>query len=903
MPHATVRTRIARGLARLRTDLDAQGENGRQRWAPAICALAASRRTAAATSPLLGTLAMKKLTATLAVLLMLALGLGIAWWPGAAPPPNTNSVQAPGIAAVTLERDDPDDGAPAEPTRREVTHSPTVLATVPVFPGERGFGSVDGILADANGKPMPAIEIRAEPLHGTLPPGVHLRDDRTAPTTVTDALGAFRFERVAAGPTRLRASLEPGRCASRDMIVADGRHEGPVHLRPRRGDIGDDVAIRVLDRNARPVAGALVEVFAWSADERRNAPPADPAVEPLCRGRTDEGGVFAAHGHTLRSGFVFASAADGAQGRTPLQLDGTSRSPSPHEVTVQLRPPGRLSGRLVGLPPQRLDGATISAHAVAREGIQWGGSRRFDARVRDSAFAFDALPSGLYGFTLTSAQGIRLVARPWGHDTATPQTNSALMTVANAPSGGETEIELEVADAAGLRGRVHSGGSPLAGATVRAVYAPRTSNQTSGFVLRGVHVWRFDRSWENCPSDPLTHVATTTDATGRYALPNLQPGIHRVEVLAPGYALERRTEVPIAEGEVLELDHDLPAAGVLQVAGLDLGYVGVTRAGDDGALQIAIANRDFVTFWGLPEGDYDVHRFHSDPSVDLHFLGRAHVEAGRTTWLDLRAASVGGVLTGRVTAAGQPAADALIQRISTSTRTDAFGAFRLENAHPFRLGPSLMSSRLQLTYGGVRSSWILPGEGTAAAVDLPIDLGAHRLTVEATDASGRPATVRLELQHRDGEPESGCDHVELQATVPLTGRTFGPFPPRPLQGRAVFEDGYAAQIEIPSDTETFRITRDAVAALRVTVRKQGQPISGARVFAHRWKGAGAPPDDDREFYDNGEQYDGKTAADGSAEILVPFGHYLVTVNLMFMPGATRRLVVDARTKSLDVELE
>ena len=886
VPAATVRTRLLRGLHQLRGELEQRSQGLRHGWLLPLMSWAAPASRAAAGS-VLGGMVMKKVVAAALLLLMLGLSVVLLW------PPAIDLGSAPAdrvlrsVAAVREQSEAVPPAAVSNDTSERVAAGAKCIdgSIVLRYPAERGVGSVFGSLVDASGKPMVAVAITAVPIHGTLPPRVQLRDDRIAlPVASTDANGNFRIDDVPGGPCWVRAALADGGRAEQEVIVAAAQQTGPVSLWRREPDARQVVVGSVVDRDGQPVPGADVDLFLWSASEQFANALEDPRREPIARGVTDEHGRFRFANLELRAGHVFASTPDGRCGRAFREYA--------EDLRIELQPPAALRATLHGVDAEQLKGAVLSAHAMNRAGLSFGGSRCFDAPVVGDACQFEALPPGRYGFTLHGPRGVCLLEVPVAVGPQDRQDHGAWMQSIVVKPGVRADVQLDVAIAAGLRGRVHHDGVPVRGARVRAVLPPPGSGYASDFVLHGALVWRFDEASENAPGDAMMHATATTDANGCYELPSLRPGKHRVEVVANGYAFDVRLGVPLLAGEVCKIDHALQPGGVLQVAALELGYVGVRPVGAAKAAMICIANRDFVTFAGLSPGTYEVARYHSDAAVLPRVLGTAEVLAGRTTWLDLRAASVGAVVNGRVTAGGVGVADASIGLHQQRAKTDAFGAFRLELPHQLQLGGAFAAA-LSIRHGAVTSTWLLPGEHSVATLDTVVELGTRALHVFAVDADGREAAVRLQLSGGAQAAAAGVTRVEVAAEVPERGCTLTELPPFELRGEAVYSDGHALKLVVAADATSLRIERQPTANLRVVVQKQEQLRPGMSVFAHRWQGAGSPPTSDQEFYSASVEFHGKTGADGAVVLVLPPGDYLLNSNVFGGGSAAQRVHLKA----------
>jgi hypothetical protein len=402
-------------------------------------------------------------------------------------------------------------------------------------------------------------------------------------------------------------------------------------------------------------------------------------------------------------------------------------------------------------------------------------------------------------------------------------------------------------------------------------------------VLRGVHVWRLNHSWENCPPDPLTHVETATDAAGDYRLPSLQPGTYRVEVVANGLSYDRRMEVGIADGAEATLVHELVPSGVLQVAALDTSDLGVVADGASDPTMLAGAGGEHITFPGLAPGHYKVVSY-LDVKVEPLVLGTAEVVAGRTTWLDLRAATIGAVVSGRITSNGQPLAGVKVSLYPAEARTDEIGAFRLLLAHPVHLACGSFPSpdpRLQLSYGGFTALWSDENDQARSTIDAAIELGGRFVEFTALDAGGNPVPVQVGL-HGNRPDGDGPGVAELSGTPELPAGTahLGPLPPWPIQGWATFTGGLVMRFTIAPDTTMVRLQSPATATtvLHVVVRRGHDRLPGAPLCAHRWTGEAPPPAGDGDFRAHSEGYDLQVGDDGSADFLLPPGDYLVSSN-------------------------
>jgi len=861
VPAATVRTRLARGLAKLRERLDADGGGVRGAWVPAMAGWASPRGGASVAADIAAGVAMKKvLFAAAAALLLLALPFLLDLTDDSAPRAETARAETTAAAAAGEAL------SPAPATAQRVAAATPATAApdeLPVFPADRGRGAIVGDVVDEDDAPIADVAVVVEPVTGTLPPLARMRDDRSGSWSArTDTAGCFRVDGVATGPVRLHAVIGGARRAEAFEVVADGGQEA-VRLRARPF-VEDLLRTVVVDESGTTVAGAKVDVYGWSLDACSAAEIS--LSEPVANGMSSADGVFELRGKALRSGVVFASTHDATGMAT---FNTWAHDYEGHVgVRVVLAPAASLRGVLTGPSGADADGV-VSLLAAPSLGAYWsGGGRRIDTRLERGAFRFDGLPAGQYGITLAAANGVRLVVEPMG-GAAEPVPNSAAMRTVSFAAGSTTAIDLAVTAGGRLRGAVQADGRPVARARVRAVLAPRTGNLSAGFVLRGVHVWRFDRGWEHAPNDPLTHVEATTDANGVYELAGLQPGAYRIEVTAPRLSLERRMDVAVRDGETTELSHELAGAGVIQFAAHDLSYVGVTPAGAPEPLMLAIVNGGFVTFPGLPAGRYHVARFHSDARVEPTVLATAEVVAGRTTWLDLRGASTAACLTGRVTAGGAPVAGAEVSVYPGRARTDAFGAFRVELGHrpTRRFGTPFVAVR----QNGVTTSFELPD-----AADATYELGTRHVRITALDANGAPVTARVELSGGAKSEEGKLStNVAVERGIAVDGSQFGPMPEYDLTGEVTFANGVRVPVSLPVGTDVLTVRCPATAIVRfVAKRADGSAARSHTIQAWTWRGEGDAPREDDAL--RGTAYYREVRADdrGFAELVVPAGESL-----------------------------
>ena len=880
IPAATVRTRIARGVDRLRNALDARSGGDRASW---MLALSPWTGLGSHSTPaLLSALVMKKLAFAVVALVLVAITARLAW----TDPPPADTVSTTGGASDSVQpRDAVDLGpeasgdAPArtsvEKTDDEQLATPIDVRGAPrVFPAVRRYGSVFGEVLDTDGMLIAGVEVEACPDLGNSPPGLVIEDDReAAQSTWTDADGRFEFASIQAGPVRITARSR-GMVAKAPAIVSEAGPTGPLRLGLQDTVVSDDeFRIEVTDPAGAPVAGCVVELFGWSASEMSDDAHEASFTTSRARAITTAAGSVQLHAPGLESGVAVASAGDGRTGQEDFRFLGRA---SPRTLHLTITAAARLRVHLRGLPATQLEGARLSLHALASLNPYYVSSgRRLDGVVSNGIAEFDNLPAGTWGVALAAplgiGTGVRLL-RPGIRDDEDELRNAVEMPSVAVAAGASDTIEFTVTAGGAIRGHVTVDGRPVQGARVRAVIAPRTSDVPAGFVLHGAHVWRLDSAYENAPYNPVSHVVGRTGPDGRYALVGLAPGDYRVEVASPSLSFDRRMDVAVRDGTSVDLEHELALAGVLQVATLDATYLGVTRVGETTPVMLAITRDAFATFPGLAAGSYVVSAFHSNPLVPTNALGTAKVVAGRTTWLDLREASVRAVVRGRVLSGTQPITDASVRLYPHTTVTDADGSFRLTAGHLLHFHFAY-GVQLEVHHGPNTYSFKPAGTDSVSSLDVDLQLGSGFLELAVVDGSPSGSVARVEAQWSgDGSDPDAPEEASVRCTVGADGRVrLGPFPPGGLHGTVVSGDG----ARIPFTTSLprpgpLRIERPPAGTLRVTVLRAGRPAR-ANVWAATWTGLDPAPTEVSGFQGTIATADGRTAEDGTLTLTVVAG--------------------------------
>lgn len=864
---SAAKMRVHRGLARLRTLLGGaalvmllvgQAQAGTYEVAAAL-----ARRGHVGAAGLVTGFAMKKIALLgLALALLLAAGLLVYMRRGSGGTTDRSAREALARAA------EPEPARPVEAMGNEAQLPPSSLVA---YPAKRPLAPLRGVVVDELGEPVSDVAVSVQADFGGILPELAIADDRTVALSLRSAEdGSFGAE-LPTGPYRLAAKAADGREANARCAVTEPPEVEPMRLvvkAPR----GANLSVTVVDRIDRPLEGAEVEVIAGITGTRVTG----NREMPLLRGVTDVEGRCAFDVRPY-SALVFATAHDGRIG----WANATQGREGAEATRVQVDVPGALRGRLVGVDADLLRDTTVVAHALGRmaEAVYHAVlSRSEEVAIRDGAYSFERLAAGRYALTLDSPSGARLALPPFrcGRDDL---ENSVAAAAAEVTAGNTTVRDLEVVIGGTLRGTVTTAeGSPVAGALVSAVYAPRTWNFPDGVVLHGVHVWRLDSPFAGFAEHPEAHRRTRTGPDGRYELAGLQPGLHRVEVFVPGLAYDRRMDVKIKDGETTELRHALKTAGVLQGVTADTALIGVVVNGETlPRVLTSVAADGLFTLPGLPAGPCEVRAFHSDEARGSRLLAATEVCAGETTWLDLRSAGPVRYVC-RVVDARGPVQGARARPVGRAwMRTGPGGEFAWHVAFPFE------RVFVQVEVGGLVWQYSLAGPvSDQGGWEGDVRLGEHAAVIRTLDPAGKPVASELTLTRsgRDGAMVVGWDGSRARIRVPAAGEAV-------LKGmhEGWYEvtASYAGGAEtrtgfvIPS-AEPLVLAAPRTGTVAVSLADAAaKPVAGIRVMVLVWRGEGPAPDDIDAFW-NGtvETKWGATGPDGKVAVEgVPAGTALL----------------------------
>jgi protocatechuate 3,4-dioxygenase beta subunit len=799
---------------------------------------------------------------------LIALGALVALWlrdpqgpsPTDARPGRTAPEPSPGAAEP-----EPAPRAGAEPSARSEVAVASAPAAVPAkLPAERGRADLEVVVVDARGTAVGNALVRVRSHTGPRPELYALADDRGVERAKTaDANGRAHFSELPTGPYEVLASANAGEPPA---SVRAALETPSSSVRVQLNESGLDaleVLVRVQGARGEPIAGATVELTGAAGNLRagRIEGPIERSAD------TDELGIARFSDPGLHGLVALAVVSDGRKGSaTAWTRQEVQRAHREGGLLVRVGAPASLRGALLGLPADRLGGARVRAR-LSNKSVPYytHHGRDFETQVVDGRYAFEDLAPGTYTLLLDDSGGARLQLPRWEESL---ENSVKPLEVVLAP-GAEVALDLSVAGGGVLEGLVlDESGAPLAGALVRATYAPRTSNVPDGFYVRGVNVWRFDSDSGGEDDHPETHRRARSDAHGRYRLAGLHPGRHRVEVAVSGRVYDRREDVALEEGATARLEHVLAPAGALQGIARGGGYLGVQRASESAPRMVAIvSNEGLFCFPGLEPGAWTVMHFHSDARVAPVPLVEVEIEAGRTTWVDLDRDVVLPVrIAGRVVDGAGPVAGAAVISSRKRVATDPQGRFEFQSAFPWTAWVALSVER-----GGLRTEFSFPGmdpgatrwEGELALGDLPL-----AVRTEDPDGQGVPAQLSFWLSSSE-RAEIREVHSEGLKTGPTGERVVAGLHAGSYEIRASFADGAEVlrQVALPRG-DALVLRAPPVGSVDVLVRHpDGRPAAYWTVLGATWTGEGAAPEDSSEFLQASTSKHVETGADGRATLL------------------------------------
>ncbi len=568
VPVETARTRLRRGLERLRERLDAEHGHDRRRWSRALLSWAAPAG-GAAIPVALGGLAVKK---TLAVAAVTLLALGGGWW-ALRPEPSRDAGPAP-----------------KAPVRREATlpaASPATLVAaaapgIPAPPATLPYAS--GTVVDREGRPIAGVAVLARarerlPWGDWQDGGLVFHQALASPAARTDEAGKFELARAVKDQVSLVFLRDGYAHAEWPGLAADpAKNQGlRVVLEP-----GRRFACAVKDTEGRPIEGARLTLWLRADAENRT---------------------------------LFGDVTTDAAGR--CSIGWLAEGPSPvHQLSVSM---WGYKGRMLRAPGIADEEAVVLTRTMPIVVLKDAGSARFvaggagmlydDSSLEEPAEAWvAALTSQPYPDRPVSPADLgHLVPAPWPplvSNRRKPEGSFRALVFAPGYLPKEATFDVE-ADAEPPRVEVamSPGEAPVA---IRGRVEPATDCTVE---IRTP----MPRGWgaEDDRQLPLV-LRTPVSEAGEFVVRGLPDGIYRLTVALPGFAPAGQDVTAPAEAVRIRLER----AAALEV--LVLGADGAPAP--DRWISVGVEGERQV--WDEQSGKDGRVTFPSLPSGTAHVLPR-----------------------------------------------------------------------------------------------------------------------------------------------------------------------------------------------------------------------------------------------------------------------------------------
>ena len=569
IPAATVRTRVARGLERLRAELDAEHGGERAAWALPLIAFPGAPTPVPV--PLTELLLMKKTVAVGAVALLAAASFVLAWWVWFVPPtqpslPAGHPAQSPSLARADAAVGTNQGSADPEVARRTAADGVIASSGATAEPGVDGELLVDVVWADG----VPAVGVQ---VHVGARDGVR----RPLAMATTDEQGQVRT-RVAIGTVAVTADRQSEPVEGE--VTAGALCRLQVKL-----EAGIDATGYVRDARGAAVAGASVWMTSYQA----------PWCAMAVVATSDGSGRF-----QVRAVGPQQSLGATAPGFAPsalVDLERVDRKQTPVNIELQLGDGGgSVTGRVTDADGKPVTGAIVAIGSSDRL-VDMGVDGRMVENWAPRQVRSDG--DGVYRSEglLPGPQPVEVWAgaSPFWHGTVT------------VVAGETTKLDIALAKGAVVHGVVTGeDGAPLAAAVVRAFPKPIDES----FLMMGQYDY----------VSTFGYPSATADANGRYRLPGVAVG--EVQLYAGPMRKQLRwgevvpwahATVTIAAGATVEwnpkVDNGPTIRGVVRYrdgAPMPDSFVNLVRPGEKDSNSVVTDKQGRFSFIKLQARGHDV---------------------------------------------------------------------------------------------------------------------------------------------------------------------------------------------------------------------------------------------------------------------------------------------------------